>query len=204
MKSALLAIPGFALLAAGILASGFTRDDPVRSATQAFGPKLTDALGIVFNDPVLTSASKFGPSRDPLVNSHRAAVDMSQPSPQWTPSQADLMKLRGQIRSKGFQVEEGLFSPRMDVWAVQKPAGHTLFPEHYSTFVPTGRQPSGAGDFGKAVYQEAKNGSKTFKRDNYWIYAAPIRFKHPQCLSCHSGAKLNDTACVVAFAFRKQ
>jgi hypothetical protein len=57
--------------------------------------------------------------------------------------------------------------------------------------------------FAADVYKHAKTKPYYMSKGVYSIYAFPVKYEHKECLSCHSGTKLRDTAAVVAFAFKK-
>lgn len=221
MRSKLLFLLNSALLGLGVFCAfgASMRATTARQAATEYGPALSRALELVFNDPVLTKQGLFGTSRDPLTVSHGGAIEISRRNlGDLSESQSALMKLRDSVRESGFQVEQGVFAPKSGPvfdpkvpgikefetfyavsWMTPKPAEKTLFPDRFST---QQFQPSDVNSFGETVYNLAKAKSVTIQKNDYWIYAAPVRFQHEECLSCHREAKVGDTACVVALAFR--
>src|SRR5579862_7128639 len=217
-----------AVTAVGSLWAVATTNPPIPYGAQEYGPRLGKAYCILFNDMSLVKKGEFGGIRDPLFSAH-----LKQDSHPVATSQQAVTALRNAARNGGYDVEVGLFTGikadmRPASFPVPKPnetAAERLRAMKYAfekgpksraimwmggrsglfpNKIPMEMTASPAlVEFGNEVFQQAKSEPKFLERKGYAIYAVPIHFEHPECLSCHPGSKLHDVAAVATFAFKK-
>ncbi|HLK17263.1 MAG TPA: hypothetical protein VKT78_20835 [Fimbriimonadaceae bacterium] len=202
-------------------------------AAATFGPKLAREYENLFNDMDLVRAGKFGYTRDPLRNAHLKEDRQPQTASQkvlkaerhsvaaagnsleiglFTAMREhmrpaiDTDKLRGKPPAE--------FSKAYAAALRHAPKSRAIIWEYAVNHAPKDglfnpEDPLRADHsaklarFGDQVFNLAKHGPTSLAKDGFDIYAAPIRFEHKACLSCHPRVKVGDVAAVMAFAFRK-
>ncbi len=202
----------------GLVFSGFTPSRTEKGAADRFGPQLAKAYTALFNDPALVKKGVFGVARDPLANTH-----LREDNEPLFSTQLKVRSLIDQIKVAGLDLEEGLFAPqggqaRPD--RRSKDAQYSMPPLYKTSWKSANlmkhrgllfgfkalSQRGGDVDleqFAVDTFARAKTRPFVSKREDYQLYSFPVKFEHKECLSCHPRAKLNATAAVLTFAFKK-
>jgi hypothetical protein len=163
------------------------------------------SYSVLFNDMDLVKKGEFGMSRLPMYHARVAGGGRRQDNP----NQVNLMNLRHSALSQGWLVAEGFMS------AHHGKAAHDRTELVWITGVPADMVNGAAvnpkiindPDLTNRIHKfMSKANTDTFriKADGFNVFAQRIRYEHPECISCHSGANVGDTAGVSVIATRRK
>ena len=170
-------------------------------ASQGAQPKASDfgdAYVAIFNDVDLMRSGKLGMSRLPL---HHFDVFNEK-----NPNERKLLHLQQAATAQGRVVVQAflpyrdrkgkLHDSRRILWLTGVPA-EVVKGKKISTLISD-------ESLGKRVmnFAEASSERDQLRADGYDVYLRRVPYQHAECISCHSEAKVGDTAGVVLIALK--